>query len=582
MAIIETKINRFDGGMTNLIRRKEKRFSRILNHFNISTDGMRMIPNLSMEADGSAGNTEKLVRFLAVNGKQYGLGVVSGTTKAKIFERASLPAGAWGESTTGEDSNTGRKETLFVAYENQSKIYGARSNNIWSYNYSTNTFTTADLAVNHTTMEQGLVHSKDDILYIPYDNKIAKNNAGSWTAAAVTLPTNYVITSICEYGNYIAIACKPVNSNNFGNPSVVYLWDRDASLTTLSEKIDWGVGELLVLEELEGYLIGVTSQAFSAAFTHPKVIFKYWNGGATAKQFLEITASTTATTGHIIGKQKTNKRLLFAMDLTINSVRYDGVWSIGRNEIGEFSLSLDYLANNDTAITTPVFKGFHLMGDYVTIAYTTAGTYVINRTNDDSPSDYATATSVYESLIFNDGDSAKTKKLLGATVIFEPLPAAGVVRLFYKKNEESSWTRIFTYGTDNAISHGANQIEIGSDTVTITIASPAVITLVNHDLAAGQAIKFRTTGALPTGITAGTIYYVKSTGLTADTFQISATEGTDGTAVNTSGTQSGTHTMERDANLPEYKEIQFRIESVGNAIITGLKWKSEIIDKEIY
>jgi len=36
------------------------------------------------------------------------------------------------------------------------------------------------------------------------------------------------------------------------------------------------------------------------------------------------------------------------------------------------------------------------------------------------------------------------------------------------------------------------------------------------------------------------------------------------------------------ATLPEYKEIQFRIESTGGAVITGLKWKAEIIDKQKY
>lgn len=45
---------------------------------------------------------------------------------------------------------------------------------------------------------------------------------------------------------------------------------------------------------------------------------------------------------------------------------------------------------------------------------------------------------------------------------------------------------------------------------------------------------------LPTGVTAGTIYYVLAAGITSDTFQFSATDG--GAAINTSGTQSGVHT----------------------------------------
>lgn len=79
-----------------------------------------------------------------------------------------------------------------------------------------------------------------------------------------------------------------------------------------------------------------------------------------------------------------------------------------------------------------------------------------------------------------------------------------------------------------------------SATVTMTIAAPGVVTWASHGLVAGDAVKFSTTGALPTGITAGTTYYVMSTGLTTGAFQISATPG--GSAITTTGTQSGVHT----------------------------------------
>lgn len=77
-------------------------------------------------------------------------------------------------------------------------------------------------------------------------------------------------------------------------------------------------------------------------------------------------------------------------------------------------------------------------------------------------------------------------------------------------------------------------------TFTVTIASPGVFTQVAHGLAVGMPVRFATTGALPTGLSAGTIYYVKTVP-TADTFTIAATP--EGTAITTSGTQSGTHTL---------------------------------------
>ncbi len=82
-----------------------------------------------------------------------------------------------------------------------------------------------------------------------------------------------------------------------------------------------------------------------------------------------------------------------------------------------------------------------------------------------------------------------------------------------------------------------------SGTVTMTIASPAVVTQVAHGLKAGSPVSFSTTGALPTGVTANTTYYVIAAGLTADAFQFSATVG--GTAINSSGGQSGVHTLTR-------------------------------------
>jgi hypothetical protein len=73
---------------------------------------------------------------------------------------------------------------------------------------------------------------------------------------------------------------------------------------------------------------------------------------------------------------------------------------------------------------------------------------------------------------------------------------------------------------------------------TITIAAPGVVTWTAHGLIEGTPIKFSTTGALPTGLTPGVIYYVKY--LTANTFNLATTPG--GAAITTTGTQSGVHT----------------------------------------
>lgn len=80
-------------------------------------------------------------------------------------------------------------------------------------------------------------------------------------------------------------------------------------------------------------------------------------------------------------------------------------------------------------------------------------------------------------------------------------------------------------------------------TITVTVASPAVVTWNGHNLAANSAVYFTNSGgALPTGITANTTYYVVGGTLTGNTFNIatSIANAIAGTAVNTSGSQSGT------------------------------------------
>lgn len=74
---------------------------------------------------------------------------------------------------------------------------------------------------------------------------------------------------------------------------------------------------------------------------------------------------------------------------------------------------------------------------------------------------------------------------------------------------------------------------VGASAVTISVSSPATVTMPSHGLLANMGIVFGGSGTIPVGITPGTQYFVSATGLTASTFQISATIG--GASINTSG-----------------------------------------------
>lgn len=76
-----------------------------------------------------------------------------------------------------------------------------------------------------------------------------------------------------------------------------------------------------------------------------------------------------------------------------------------------------------------------------------------------------------------------------------------------------------------------------AQTFTVTIASPAVFTKSSHGFTGGERVRLSTTSALPSGLDTSTDYYVKY--INANTFSVASTF--DGTAINTTGTQAGTH-----------------------------------------
>lgn len=104
-----------------------------------------------------------------------------------------------------------------------------------------------------------------------------------------------------------------------------------------------------------------------------------------------------------------------------------------------------------------------------------------------------------------------------------------------------SRVRARIYRTTGTNVEKSEQIELmagNSATVTITIATPGVITWTAHGLENGDPVVLTTTGLLPTGLTPGTEYYVS--GKTTNTFRLSLTPGA--AEIDTSGSPSGVHT----------------------------------------
>lgn len=108
------------------------------------------------------------------------------------------------------------------------------------------------------------------------------------------------------------------------------------------------------------------------------------------------------------------------------------------------------------------------------------------------------------------------------------------------------------YQRDGLDVYSSSAYKLGPFDATVTIASPGVWTKTAHGLSNGTTLTIFTTGALPTGLSTGTTYYVVNT--STDTFQLSLTDG--GSAINTTGSQSGTHTIhpiQRATRLVNFK-----------------------------
>lgn len=109
--------------------------------------------------------------------------------------------------------------------------------------------------------------------------------------------------------------------------------------------------------------------------------------------------------------------------------------------------------------------------------------------------------------------------------------------------------------------------------VTITIASPGVVTYTAHGISNGTPIQLSTTGALPTGLAIATTYYVVNQA--TNTFQLSLTPG--GAPINTSGSQSGTHTI-----VPQIYTTNSTGWVSGDRVFIGGQAPNSLGDRNVY
>ena len=124
-----------------------------------------------------------------------------------------------------------------------------------------------------------------------------------------------------------------------------------------------------------------------------------------------------------------------------------------------------------------------------------------------------------------------------------------------------------------------------SVTATITIASPGVITL-GIDVPTCTPIILSTTGALPTGLTAGTVYYYIRQDATTGWLATSLANAQAGTKINTSGSQSGVHTAKTQVRwsgdtAPTLSTGKYKRDIFGFSIVATGVYEGVIITQDV-
>jgi hypothetical protein len=276
--------------------------------------------------------------------------------------------------------------------------------------------------------------------------------AGTVQDDALILPTNFKITSITNYGNYLAVGCAPIST--FNGTSKVFLWNLTSP--DVQEVVDWGEGELRVLETVEGMIVGITDRYLNNATGAGtgSMIVQVYQGGA-PQVVKEVFTKALTGKSMPLSKAVKNNRVFFACKIMTNTAGTEyneGIWSFGRKNVNyPFSLTLDVIDEN---INTSGIQSFGTAANYFFITHSADGS--VDKTNDAST--YA-FTSIYESQIFNFGDVDTDKTLQNAKVSFSKLLTGESLTLKYRTDGATAWTTIGTYSTVGGLSHTFLNVE---------------------------------------------------------------------------------------------------------------------------
>lgn len=463
---VQIQLNNFSGGISDDPRANSATQFVVSKHLDIFSNPNRLTPYRSLEADTNDGSSatgmkQYFVRdfkYASASDKLYGLGQ-TGAGNTKIVYKATSISGNWTLPANSE-GNGAVKNGCFMEFKDY--MWGFQGTNQifkWGLLSGTPSITNsaATVASTITSVADGVINSLGD-MYIAYNNVVVRvaPDTTTITDSAKTVPANYKITSMCNYGNYLAIGCSPIST--FNGVSKVFLWDYSAT-EKFQEVIDWGEGELRVLETVEGYLVGITDRYLNSANGAGKgsMIIQLWSGGVPqiVKEIFtkKLNGKTIPTS-----KALRNNRLFWSAKIMTNDAgtEYDeGLWSFGRKNANyPWAITLDIIDEN---VDADGIEAFGTAGNFFFLSHSNDGS--VDKTNDAAT--YA-FTSVYESQILNFGSPENDKDLVEIKVGVTPI-TAGTLTVKLKVDSDTAWTTVGTMSTVGMLSDTFRYIATGAN-----------------------------------------------------------------------------------------------------------------------
>lgn len=286
-----------------------------------------------------------------------------------------------------------------------------------------------------------------------------------WQRHRLVFPQEYEVCGIAVFNEYLAIACEKVVTNSPPTPAegIIFFWDGLAPTYNYLTKIPEGSPQCIhEYKNVIYYYANKRWYAIGSPRSLPLVVRQMPQANTDFSGVDDNTriypyAATVRNGIHLMAYPSTT---------TNTSIQY-GIYSWGHVDKNfPESFGYNYLISTGSQnysssnhLTIGMVKNF---GNLLHISWRDDlnGGYGIDKVDNSSA---PAATGYWQSLVFDNGYPAKTKKASHVQCTFTTLPSGGGVQLQYKLDREANWHSSSVFSTSNLYDSNSNYARFDVD-----------------------------------------------------------------------------------------------------------------------